>query len=326
MKFIFSSLLLFVSVSALMIPQSLHNTDDCFDDLFSAGMESFNKCDCTLAEKRWKAALHCSEVTFVQNQKANEWLLKAQRCDCRTPPPPNIEPEMIFVKGGTFQMGDVMNDSDDADEKIVHTVILNSFQIAKHELTQLQWRALMGQDPPELHHKGCDQCPVERVSYPEVQAYIQKLNEVTGKKYRLPTEAEWEFAAREGGKKIRFGNGHNIADPSEINFDARMAAKKAYSVVGIYRSGTIAVGSFPPNSLGLFDMSGNVWEWCNDWYEEYNSVSVANPAGPTTGSRRISKGGGWGTEPLNCRTSARRNSTPTSRLNALGFRLALTFN
>jgi formylglycine-generating enzyme required for sulfatase activity len=180
----------------------------------------------------------------------------------------------------------------------------------------------MGTNPSNF--KG-DNLPVENVSWDDVQEYLKKLNQKTGKKYRLPTEAEWEYAAREGGKKVRFGNGKDIANPSEINFDGSKDYKKPYSVVGVYREKTTNVGSFSPNSLGLYDMSGNVWEWCSDWYSSYSSSAVSNPTGAATGSSRVGRGGGWDSYPLHCRVAYRNYGSPPIHGSSLGFRVVFAF-
>ena len=217
----------------------------------------------------------------------------------------------------------------DADERPVHQVTVDDFYLGKCEVTQKQWLDIMGSDPPELAFKGCDQCPVERVSWDDVQAFLKKLNAslLAGQKpYRLPTEAEWEYAAREGGKKVLFGNGKNVAAPNEINFDASTWYKKPYSIDGEFRKKNIPVGSLrSPNALGLHDMSGNVWEWCSDWKGDYPSGAQTNPTGPTTGSSRVIRGGSWGLYPQCCRVAFRYFLAPGDRGNYLGFRLARTF-
>lgn len=129
--------------------------------------------------------------------------------------------------------------------------------------------------------------------------------------YRLPTEAEWEYAARQGGQKVRFGNGRDTARASQINFNASEGYKESYSEVGEYRERTVSVGSLnSPNSLGLHDMSGNVWEWCWDWFGNYPSESQVNPKGPDTGSYRVFRGGGWSSNPQYCRAASRGYWTP----------------
>ena len=171
-----------------------------------------------------------------------------------------------------------------------------------------------------------DNLPVENVSWNDVQEYLKKLNAKTFKNYRLPTEAEWEYAAREGGRRVRFGNGKDIANPSEINFNSSKDYKKDYSVVGVYREKTTPVGSFNANALGLYDMSGNVWEWCSDyWYSSYNSSAVSNPTGAATGSIRVLRGGCWDNYPRDCRAAGRSYSSPARRGSYLGFRVAVSF-
>ena len=245
-------------------------------------------------------------------------------------PPPStttdpFEGQMVFVQGGTFQMGDVVNDDERKDEKPVHPVTLSNYSIGKYEVTQKQWKAVMGEKNNPSNFQG-DNLPVEQVSWDDVQMFLQKLNEKIGKKYRLPTEAEWEYAARERGKNIRFGNGKDTANPSEINFDASKANKISYSVIGTYRQKTTSVGSFQPNSLGLYDMSGNVWEWCNDQYEDYSSNAVFNPSGAKNGSLYVIRGGSWNSYSDGCRVSYRSNSLPVNRGNGLGFRVVLSEN
>lgn len=213
-----------------------------------------------------------------------------------------------------------------SDEKPAHQVTLSDFYLGKYEVTQKLWRDIMGNDPSNF--KNCDQCPVEQVSWEDVQAFLQKLNtKYPGRNYRLPTEAEWEYAAREGGKAVLFGNGKNIADPKEMNFYSQESAKKPYSVAGNYRGKTTPVGSFAPSVLGLYDMAGNVREWCSDWYgsDYYSSSPSSNPQGAAFGSGRVVRGGSWGSYPQNCRVADRNNDTPGNRSNGgVGFRLART--
>jgi len=169
--------------------------------------------------------------------------------------------------------------------------------------------------------------PLIHVSWEDATAYAEWLAKKNGELYRLPIEAEWEFAARERGKHIRFGNGKMIADPAEMNFNADERWKTHYSVVGEYRKKTTPVRQFSPNALGLYDMSGNVWEWCRDWYapEYYKECKakgvVDNPLGPSKGSYRVYRGGSWYSNPRDCR-AARRGGRPAYRDHYVGFRLA----
>ena len=181
----------------------------------------------------------------------------------------------------------------------------------------------MGSNPSNF--KDCPDCPVERVSWDDIQTFLQKLNaRYPGRNYRLPTEAEWEYAAREGGKAVLFGNGKNILDPAEANFDASAEYKKPYSVVGEYRGKTTPVGSFRPNALGLYDMAGNVEEWCSDWKGTYPSEAQTNPQGPSSGSYRVLRGGSWDSLPQNCRVANRNSLSPDNRNSDIGFRLSRT--
>ena len=233
---------------------------------------------------------------------------------------------LVFVPGGTFKMGctDEQKRCQD-DEKPAHNVTLNDFYIGKYEVTQKLWREVMGNNPSDFI--DCDDCPVEQVSWDDVQIFLQKLSQQTGRQYRLPTEAEWEYAARGGGKAVLFGNGQNTADPAQINFDANATYKKTYSIAGTYRKNTVPVGSLnSANALGLYDMSGNVWEWCSDWYNPiyYENSPASNPTGPTTGTHRVFRGGSWDYGLRECRVAYRSHLTPNYHWVNVGFRLART--
>jgi formylglycine-generating enzyme required for sulfatase activity len=214
--------------------------------------------------------------------------------------------EMIFVEGGTFQMG---SDSGDPDEKPLHTVTLSAFNIGKYEVTQAQWTAVMGDNPSNF--RGCENCPVEWVSWFDVQRYISKLNIQTGKNYRLPTEAEWEYAAK-GGKSSK---GYNYSGSNDLN---SVAWNKDNS-----GSKTHAVGGKQANELGVYDMTGNVWEWCSDWYGTYSSNSETNPKGASEGQYRVLRGGSWSNYADYCRTADRIRNDPDHRTYNNGFRLVL---
>jgi formylglycine-generating enzyme required for sulfatase activity len=222
--------------------------------------------------------------------------------------------EMVFVKGGTFTMGCTsMQDSDCYDnEKPTRRVTLSDYYIGKYEVTQKQWRAVMGASTSlsnPSYFKNCDDCPVERVSWNDIQQFIKKLNQLTGKKYRLPTEAEWEYAARGSNQS----KGYKYAGSNTIDevawYDGNSGGK------------TQAVGRKKPNELGLYDMSGNVWEWCNDWYGNYTSNNETNPQGPSSGSYRVLRGGRWSNRSSYCRVSNRSYGHPDGRLRNNGFRL-----
>jgi formylglycine-generating enzyme required for sulfatase activity len=265
---------------------------------------------------------------------------------------------MVRVRGGTFDMGDVMGDGEEDDET-VHRVRVADFYIGRTEVTFEEYDRFCeatGRDKPGDAGWGRGKRPVINVSWYDAIEYCNWLsvqhsltpyyaidktrkdpNNTSGlddlkwmvtpnrraNGYRLPTEAEWEYAAREGGRKVRFGHGKDLIDPREINFDASAAYKKPYSVVGEYRGRTVPVGSLnSPNALGLHDMSGNVWEWCWDWYGSYSGGAEDNPQGAGKGSDRVSRGGSWDFHPQYCRAAYRFRWRPTLRFDHVGFRLA----
>ncbi len=252
-------------------------------------------------------------------------------------------PDMVLIKGGTFQMGDVMGDGEYSNET-VHPVTLSDYYIGRYAVTFDEYDtfcAETGRKKPGDEGWGRGRRPVIYVNWHDAVAYCNWLSEKNGLDpvytvrgedvtpdwsaggFRLPTEAEWEYAAREGGRKVRFGNGKDIADPREINFDGRKDFKKPYSIAGEYRKKTIPVGSLnSPNALGLHDMSGNVYEWCWDWYGAYPGTPEPNPAGPDSGSYRVCRGGSWNYVPQRVRVALRSFNAPGNRFNDLGFRLA----
>lgn len=250
--------------------------------------------------------------------------------------------EMVAVKGGTFTMGST-DQYANSDEKITHQVTVSDFMIGKFEVTQKLWKAVMGNNPS--YFKG-DNLPVEQVSWNDVQEFIRKLNQMTGQNFRLPTEAEWEYAAR-GGTNTSLYNGENInikGANNSPNLDklawyigncgqnytasAGCDVSKGYDISGWNekqyndsKGGTHPVGLKQPNAYGLYDMLGNVWEWCQDWYGDYSSGSQTNPQGPSSGSRRVSRGGSWGSSAKGCRVSRRYDSSTGRRGSDFGFRL-----
>ncbi|MGM9869953.1 MAG: formylglycine-generating enzyme family protein [Sodaliphilus sp.] len=216
--------------------------------------------------------------------------------------------EMVEVRGGTFTMGATSEQGSDAysDGKPTHQVTLSSYYIGKTEVTQALWQAVMGSNPS--YFKGSN-LPVEKVSWDDCQTFIRKLNALTGKNFRLPTEAEWEFAAR-GGNNSR---GYKYSGSNTLSNVAWYTDNSDGT--------THPVGSKSPNELGIYDMSGNVWEWCSDYWGSYSSSSQYNPTGPGSGSDRVGRGGGWNCDAGSCRVSFRDGSTPSYR--GLGRRLAL---
>lgn len=218
---------------------------------------------------------------------------------------------MIAVEGGTFTMG-VTTEQDryaGDDEYPVHQVMLSDYYIGEVEVTQALWKAVMGKNPSEF--KG-NHLPVESVSWIDCQEFIKKLNDLTGKNFRLPTEAEWEFAAR-GGKKSRGYkySGSNIID--DVAWYDRNSGYKTHTVK-----------TKQPNELGIYDMSGNVEEWCKDSYGEYSSASQTNPTGPATGAYVVCRGGSCDDLSIGCRSTSRYSHLSIDVLSNLGFRLALS--
>jgi formylglycine-generating enzyme len=221
--------------------------------------------------------------------------------------------EFIFVKGGCYQMGDTFGDGD-SDEKPVHEGCVSDFYMGKYEVTQGQWRQVMRKNPASKTNCG-DNCPVEEVTWNDVQEFIEKLNRNSGKRYHLPTEAQWEYAARSAGKKEKWSGTSNESELGNYAW---------YSVNAGNR--THPVGQKQPNGLGLYDMNGNVWEWCSDWYGEkyYGETPRDNPGGPSSGSYRVMRGGAWGYDQRFLRASSRFRSDPDDHTSSKGFRVALS--
>ena len=219
--------------------------------------------------------------------------------------------DMVFVEGGTFTMGATGALADDAesDEKVLHEVTLSPYYICRYEVTQSVWKAVMGKNPSNF--KG-DNLPVESVTWIDCQQFITRLNALTGKTFRLPTEAEWEYAAR-GGKHSKGFKYAGSDNPDEVAWHN-----------GNSGGGPHPVGQKAPNELGLYDMSGNVYEWCSDWKGKYSSKPQTNPQGPVQGTHRVNRGGRWGGSIGACRVSDRSMCDPNVRFYHLGFRLALT--
>ena len=222
-----------------------------------------------------------------------------------------ISIDMVRVEAGTFTMGATPEMENPFNwEKPTHQVTLtNDYYIGKYEVTQALWQAVMGNNPS--YFKG-DNLPVERVSWDDCQEFISKLNSITGKTFRLPTEAEWEYAARGGNKSrgYQYSGSSNLSDVAW--YDGNSGNK------------THSVGSKQANELGIYDMTGNVWEWCQDWYDSYSSSSQVNPTGANSGSGRMRRGGSWSFLARFCRSSYRGHNAPNYRDYILGLRLVLS--
>ena len=218
---------------------------------------------------------------------------------------------MVYVSGGTFTMGGTSEQGSDAydDEKPTHSVTLSSYYICKYEVTQALWRAVMGSNPSNF--KG-DNLPVECVSWDDCQTFINRLNSYTGRNFRLPTEAEWEFAARGGNysRHYKYSGSNYISDVAWYD--------------GNSSNRTHPVGTKQANELGLYDMSGNVYEWCSDRYGSYSSYSQSNPTGSNSGSLRVGRGGSWSIDARGCRSSFRCGCLPGRSCDEVGLRLVLS--
>ena len=234
----------------------------------------------------------------------------------------SIADNMVYIPGGTFWMGCSHGDTEcETDESPRHQITLSSYYIGKYEVTQAQWEAVMGTTVREQRNKVSPSWPLlgEGPNYPmyyvswnEVQEFIKKLNQMTGKSFRLPTEAEWEYAARGGNKSqgYKYAGSNNIEDVAWY-----------YKNSG---SKTHPVGQKQPNELGLYDISGNVNEWCADFYGYYNFAAKTNPRGPTSGIHMLTRGGCYDDSAQKCRVSSRSRSPGLSIANN-GFRLALSY-
>jgi len=249
-------------------------------------------------------------VVDAENKQKEEMRRTSESKQQKVEAASETEDGMVYVKGGCFDMGDIF-DTGASDEKPVHTVCLGDFYLGKTEVTQKQWKDVTGSNPSKFQ---CADCPVERVSWNNVQDFIKKLNEKTGMNYRLPTEAEWEYAARSGGLKEQWAGTNDEAKIGEYTWYGYTAEGRTHSVAGK-----------TPNAIGLYDMMGNVWEWCPDWYDKeyYETSPSKNPQGPSEGTNRVIRSGGWRSKDKGLRTTDRNDFIPTSKkFTDIGFRLA----
>ena len=244
------------------------------------------------------------EVSESQHTSALQLPLK----DRRTYTVNGISFSMVTVDGGTFTMGatpEQQNLYD--DERPAHQVTLSTYAIGETEVTQALWQAVMGSNPSR---RQGDDLPVERVSWDDCQKFIEKLNALTGERFRLPTEAEWEYAAR-GGKRSKGYQYSGSNMPGDVAWYYDNSGSKTHPV-----------GTKRANELGLYDMSGNVWEWCQDWYGSYSDSAQTDPTGPVSGSLRVYRGGSWYLIARRCRVAFRGGFDASYRDDDLGFRLA----
>lgn len=212
--------------------------------------------------------------------------------------------ELVRIKGGCFQQGSATGAS---NEKPVHEVCLTDYYLGKYEVTQRDWQDVMGSNPSRF--KACgDSCPVDSVSWSDAKAFINRLNAITGRNFRLPTEAEWEFACRDRSKMVNYCGGNEVGVVAWHRYNSR--------------NGPHPVGQKQQNSLGIFDMSGNVWEWVLDWNGTYPSTLQNDPNGATSGSSRVRRGGSWQYDPEKTRSTWRSSGYQEDRAMDIGFRLA----
>ena len=302
------------------------NYSPCYTNNMSKGDAAYKQGKYTEAKIYYDNAKQCKGGNPTEAQKkitACDAKIKAQREAAETKRKAEAEArgefevngivfKMIYVQGGTFTMGSTPEQGSDcySDEKPSHSVTLSDFYIGETEVTQALWKAVMGNNPSDF--KG-DNLPVENVSWNDCQGFVMKLNQLTGKTFRLPTEAEWEYAARGGNKSQQY----------------KYAGSNSLSDVAWYsdNSGdkTHPVKTKNPNALGLYDMCGNVWELCSDWYlKDYYKVSPSkDPQGPSTGSGRVNRGVSWLSNAEICRISIRGASEPDEHYGDTGFRLVL---
>jgi formylglycine-generating enzyme required for sulfatase activity len=251
------------------------------------------------------------------------------------PPPPPARPQrkagdlytnslgmkFAWIPPGTFLMGSPANEPERCDDETQHKVTLTKgFHLGIHQVTQAQWQAVMGDNPS--HFKGDSNLPVEKVSWDDCVAFCAALGKKDGMTYRLPTEAEWEYACR-AGTTTPFHFGATIS-VNQANYDGNYIYNNGEK--GAYRQKTTPVGSFPANAWSLYDMHGNVWEWCVDWYGQYQEGELKDPQGFVGGNTRVLRGGAWNGFPRDCRAACRRRNVAGYRLPYLGFRVALNLD
>ncbi len=227
---------------------------------------------------------------------------------------------MVLIRAGEFIMGSPADEPGRKDDEIQHRVRLSrDYWMGETQVTQALWEAVMGDNPSAFDDGG--EYPVEEVSWDDCQRFIQDLNRlVSGGGFRLPTEAEWEYACR-AGTTTPFHTGRCLGT-HEANYDGNYPLEGCPE--GEYREQTTRVASFAPNAWGLYDMHGNVDEWCQDWYGVYPSGPVTYPSGPSSGANRVLRGGGWRSDAGGCRSAYRDGLTPDFRYSNLGLRLART--
>ena len=302
-----------------------------YDYLLNADMTYYSSCDVN----------HDGDVTSADITYVYNILLGIPN----TNPDPNVEEitvngvtfNMVFVEGGTYMMGDpnYQNSPITANDGPVHQVTVSSFSIGQTEVTQELWVAVMGYNPS--YFNGCGnpdyysnhdpdyginlQRPVEYVLFQDCEAFIAQLNQLTGKTFRLPTEAEWEFAARGGNKSQGFGLYAGSDNLSEV---AWYYLNIPSNTMGTEGFGSQTVGTKAPNELDLYDMTGNVYELCQDWLGDYPTEPQVNPTGAESGTYHVARGGAWSLYSKYMQLTYRWQQRPDNRGNSVGFRLAMS--
>lgn len=272
-------------------------------------LQDQKKYDAAILEYE-KAAKDCGCDFTSELKKAKNKLEKIKEAYGYTEMNATVPFEMRKVEGGTFVMG-YSSYGNEATE-LNHIVNVRSYYIAMTEVTQAQWRAVMGSDPAQLKFEDCDECPVESITWNEAQEFLKQLNALTGKRYRLPTEAEWEFAARGGtlSQSYQYAGSNKL---DSVAWSNKIAENKTHPVK-----------TKGANELGLYDMSGNVWEWCQDYFDaDYYTISpVDNPNNMVPSTMRVFRGGSFASYNDPCRVANRNAHIPEYRNMNLGFRLA----
>ncbi|MDR0361608.1 MAG: formylglycine-generating enzyme family protein [Planctomycetota bacterium] len=234
--------------------------------------------------------------------------------------PGGVPLDLQLIPAGTFMMGSPESEAGRENDEIQHEVTISkAFYLGTYEVTQAQWKAVMGSDPSKF--KGDDN-PVENVSWDDAMEFCRRVSELTGRRFRLPTEAEWEYACR-AGTTTPFNTGETIHSDQANYFGFNTYERGRGGRKGVFRERTTRVGSFPANAWGLYDMHGNVLEWCSDWLDVYDRTKTRDPQGASSGTFRVYRGGSWFNYPRYCRSAYRSRLGPGLRLNYLGLRVAL---
>ena len=354
--------LLFLLLLCCGIAVAASAQTDCYQNRLKRGNEAFDAADYDKAILRWQAAIDNCDLTNAQREVFKQRIRDAEKAKTPTTfilsaPYLAIEPSTVLVQGGTFLMG---SEDGDSDEKPVHSVTLSAFYMGKYEITV----ALFQKFIDDTNHKTDAETdggsniwtgtkwekkaginwrhdeegnlrtnlshPVIHVSWNDAVAYCAWLSRKTSKSYRLPTEAEWEYAAGNGSRHTKYSWGNGDPSVSKGGNVADETAKKKFNwtIFDGYTDGYVyaaPVGTFAANDLGLYDMTGNVWEWCSDWKDTYSSSAQQNPTGAATGSDRVHRGGSWLNYPRHCRVAFRNDGAPAFRDYYLGFRVVISF-